>query len=520
MAEGSKTGKMPAWVEEFKFTPARRSPGEGGGEPEEVTMEDIVAGKAPRPRVLDMFAGGGAIPLEALRLGCEAYALDLNPVAYIIELCTLVYPQKYGKPDPNARGMTGPPMTSPPVDGGDKGGVVRSWGGLAAEVRYWGNWVLQKVKAEIGDLYPPIPDPKAGKVRKTLKSTQMQMAGEGYDKPGQQELAVDTPLGYLTPIAYLWTRTVKCKNPACGATVPLVRQTWLCKKDKRYVALKMVAPKGQKQVRFEVVESSSEHGFGFSPDDFSEAGNATCPFCGTVADSNYVKDEGCSERFGQQPMAVVCRKPGKQGRVYVGVAQSEQVGGRESLLRRLADCCTKHGISEPSEKIEANPRSMDVQRYGFVEWQSLFMARQKSALLTFVMAVRRANDALQESGHDPERSRAVLSYLGTAVDREAEDSSTLCRWNPVAEKMQATFGRQSLPVVWDFCEINPFGESVGDWSSIVDLQVNAIQGAAVFGGMPARVVRGSATELPFSDALMDAVVTDPPYYDNVQFSHF
>lgn len=138
----------PAWVEEFKFTGQK------------VTMEDITAGRAPRPRVLDMFAGGGAIPLEALRLGCEAYALDLNPVAHIIELCTLVYPQKYGKPDPTARGMTGPPMTSPSAEGGDKGGVVRSWGGLAEEVRHWGNWVLQKVKAEIGDLYPPIPDPK------------------------------------------------------------------------------------------------------------------------------------------------------------------------------------------------------------------------------------------------------------------------------------------------------------------------------------------------------------------------
>jgi REP element-mobilizing transposase RayT len=118
-----------------------------GGPP--VTVEDIEEGRAPRPKVLDMFAGGGAIPLEALRLGCEAYALDLNPVAHIIQLCTLVYPQKYGKPDPNVRGMTGPKNA--------KGETT--WGGLADEVRYWGEWVLKKVKAEIGDLYPLIPDP-------------------------------------------------------------------------------------------------------------------------------------------------------------------------------------------------------------------------------------------------------------------------------------------------------------------------------------------------------------------------
>ena len=99
-----------------------------------VSVEDIVAGRAPRPRVLDMFAGGGAIPLEALRLGCEAYALDLNPVAHIIQLCTLVYPQKFGKPDPDVRGMTGPKNEK----------AETTWGGLADEVRYWGNWVLKK----------------------------------------------------------------------------------------------------------------------------------------------------------------------------------------------------------------------------------------------------------------------------------------------------------------------------------------------------------------------------------------
>ena len=106
--------EKPGWVDEFKFTGKK------------VTVEDITAGRAPRPRVLDMFAGGGAIPLEALRLGCEAYANGLNPVAHIIQLCTLVYPQKYGKPDPDARGMTGPE---------DEEGNP-TWGGLAEELRY------------------------------------------------------------------------------------------------------------------------------------------------------------------------------------------------------------------------------------------------------------------------------------------------------------------------------------------------------------------------------------------------
>jgi putative DNA methylase len=251
---GEVGSSSPAWTKEFNW-PADKTT---------VTVEDILAGRAPRPRVLDMFAGGGAIPLEALRLGCEAYALDLNPVAHIIQLCTLVYPQKFGKPDPNARGMTGPKN--------DKGETT--WGGLAEEVRYWGNWVLEKVRAEIGDLYPPIPDPEATHAKRGS-------AESGFDEPQSTMSFAQDPqqrlkprAGFLIPVAYLWTRTVQCKNPACAATVPLVKQTWLCKKEDRYVALKVIAPTGEKRVRFEVVEARTTAGLGFDPEAFSKGGNA------------------------------------------------------------------------------------------------------------------------------------------------------------------------------------------------------------------------------------------------------
>ncbi|MGH9895209.1 MAG: DUF1156 domain-containing protein, partial [bacterium] len=225
-----------------------------------VTVEDIVDGRAPRPKVLDIFAGGGAIPLEALRLGCDAHALDLNPVAHIIELCTLVYPQKYGSADPETKGCA-------------KNG---SWAGLAEEARHWGNWVLQRVRKEIGDLYPLIPDPLFK--GKRVESETGLWTNENTEK---------TPRGYLVPIAYLWTRTGTCKNPACKATVPLVKQTWLCKRPGRYAALKITAPKNGKSVRYDVVDAQSQSALGFEPDTGSKAGNATCPFCGTVADSAY-----------------------------------------------------------------------------------------------------------------------------------------------------------------------------------------------------------------------------------------
>ena len=152
-----------------------------------VTAEDIEAGRSPRPKVLDMFAGGGAIPLEALRLGCEAYALDLNPVAHIIQLCTLVYPQKYGKPDPTVRGAAGPKNDQSET----------TWGGLAKEVHYWGEWVLKKVKSEIGDLYPLIPDPAA--TRKSVSRARTSSVNFGRSAtrlPGAGRLPLD-PHGHL-----------------------------------------------------------------------------------------------------------------------------------------------------------------------------------------------------------------------------------------------------------------------------------------------------------------------------------
>src|SRR5262249_10226320 len=146
--------------------------------------------------------------------------------------------------------------------------------------------------------------------------------------------------GMLTPVAYLWTRTVVCKNPTCKATVPLVRQTWLCRKKGRYAALKIEVPRDGKRVRFEVVEAPSERELSFDPANLSKAGNASCPFCGTVADSRHVRDEGKAGRLGRQLMAVVGTRQGARGKVYLA---AEGVPGSltddETVHRRLAALC-------------------------------------------------------------------------------------------------------------------------------------------------------------------------------------
>lgn len=461
-----------------------------------VTVEDIVSGKAPRPKVLDMFAGGGAIPLEALRLGCEAHALDLNPVAHIIQLCTLVYPQKYGTPEPTSRGMTGPKNAK----------AETTWGGLANEVRYWGEWVLKKVKAEIGDLYPLIPDPEFKGNKQTIQTDYL-----------RDHSTEDVPPGYLMPVAYLWTRTVTCKNPNCRATVPLVRQTWLCKKDKRYIALKMVAPQGKKKVRFEVVEAHSQNGLGFDPSGFSKAGNATCPFCGTVADSDYVKGEGSEQRIGQQLMTVVCEPSYGQVKKYLEASPDVEEDGNAKTLCTLAeDLARNHSITVPDEPLEANPRSFDIQNFGFTHWRDVFSRRQLATMVAFAGVVKESHRAMLHSALDTDRADATLLSLSCAIARLADYLTSFCTWQP--EFIAHQYDSPGLPMIVDFAEGNPLAGASGSWASAIDY-VSAFLDSVAASGQPCEVVRGSAMSLPFDDETLDAVVTDPPYYDSRSYSN-
>lgn len=461
-----------------------------------VTVEDIVGGRAPRPKVLDMFAGGGAIPLEAMRLGCEAYALELNPVAHIIELCTLVYPQKYGGSDPAAQGMTGAKNT--------KGETT--WGGLAEEVRYWGARVLEQITNQIEELYPPIPDPDFQRENKRVQTDFL-----------REPLSGGAAQGYLAPIAYLWTRAVTCKNPLCGASVPLVKQTWLSRKPNRYVALKIVALQGKKRVRFEVVEARSEKELGFDPAVGSKAGNATCPFCGTLADSNYVKAEGCGGRMTTQLMAVVATSNERRTRYLAGHTCEDFVPANSLIEQRIAQLCEKSQLVIPDAQILDDGKSSCWCRlYGLVRFSDLHLRRQLLCLLTISAAIKTLARAQIYPSDD--HSKAVITYLALALDRVANYSTSICVWRPTRTCVLPTFSRQALPLAWDFGEMNPFCGSAGDWTESVNHIAAAIEGCADY-VQSGEVIRGSATRSPWPSENFDAVVTDPPYYDNVFYAN-
>ncbi len=420
------------------------------------------------PRVLDPFAGGGAIPLEALRLGCETYALDLNPVAHIIELATLVYPQKYaGRPGPY----------------GDKPGAT-----LVGDVRKWGQRVLDKVRTEIGDLYPHGPD-------------------------------------NTTTVAILWARTVACPNAACGVPVPLIRQTWLARKAKKHIAYKVEADGPGSIPRFRIVQGMTATDFDFDPAvGTSLGGIATCPSCGTPLSEKHIKSEALAERLGALPVAIVIDAAGGSGKRYREVTTQDHLaftraGERLQALKERYDPFSGELPPIPDEKIaQRRITGGSCVVYGLDDFGKLFNSRQALALATFARYVRCVYSEIVEETGDPEYAKAVTTFLALAVDRLANQCSVLCRWNNVGEKIEGVFSRQALPMVWDYAEVNPFSGATGDWNGAIEWIWKVIEHESSIDNNVAEVSRGTSTKLSYPDGYFDAVITDPPYLDNISYA--
>lgn len=425
----------------------------------------LAANGGTPPRVLDLFAGGGAIPLEAARLGCEATAVELNPVAHMIELCMLDYPQRFGP-------------------------------GLADDIREWGMRWVERTWERVGHLYP--------RARENDDVGQLDFAGEERD--GNRAAG--------RPIAYLWTRTVRCPNPALGPhEVPLVRQSWLAKKKGRMVALRPRVDREALRVEWEVVEASDVEGLGFDPGGFSHRGRSTCLICGAAVELDYVKAEGVAGRMGITPLAGVLPRQSGRGREYLapGSYPEPSVDECDEVLAELT-------VQPPDEAVCAYmDAGFRVVPYGLTRFRDLFTRRQLATLCTFAQGVCEVHSEMLDAGMEADRAEAVCAYLGLTLDRVVDRSSSLCRWNNAGEKVENVYARQVLPMVWDFAEANPFGGSLADAE---DYAANLADIVEALGQVDTRaeVHRTSATQLPYHDGTYDAVITDPPYYDNISYA--
>jgi putative DNA methylase len=443
-----------------------------------ITVEDIKKGDTPPPRVLDMFAGGGAIPIEAARLGCETYALDINPVAYLIELCTITFPQKYG---------------------------VK----IADEIEAWGKVVLKRTQRAVVGVLARVPNSA-----KRNGAIQQTFGEEDASRSQSEELSV---------VAYYWTRTIPCPNPQCKGTVPLYRQTWLRKKSSGYVALKPVPDMSRRIVKFHVVEANTEDGLGFDPSAGSAGSSTACPFCQTALDSPYVRRYGDEKGFGQQLMCVIALNPYGSGKVYLAdesLADSE--AEQQEISAQRADVIEHElGPSSLDEEIpptgNAGLATGRSYLYGIRTFRQAFTPRQRYILLTMACEVRRVHQEMIEQGLDHERAKAITTYLGIWISRITDKCNALARWNNVGEKIESLTAMKRFAMTWDFPEVNIFGGGSGDALNQLDFITSAVRNEAVFHN-PVNVVRGSATNLPYENGYFDAVITDPPYYDNESYS--
>ena len=423
------------------------------------------------PAVLDPFAGGGSIPLEAQRLGLEAHASDLNPVAVLINKALIEIPPRFAG-------------HAPVFPGADNG--TRSWPGahgLAEDVRRYGEWMREEAWRRIGHLYPRAQLPDGSEA---------------------------------TVIAWIWARTVTCPNPACGIEAPLVRSWWLGKKKGKEA---YIVPR--------VVGDHVEYSIGHDPkraptkqDDGTISGHrgAICLACESVMSVSFIRECGCDGSMGSQMVAVVAE--GNRERIYLAPTE-DQV--KVAVVDRKADV--------PVGRIAENPRWFSTPMYGMDTFEKLFTSRQLTALTTFSDLVSEARervfrDALAGGVSEGERlevggvgaaayADAVATYLGMAVDRISAVNCSLARWNaaPSKESVTDVFSRQALPMVWDYAEGNPFqwGPANLGWS------IEWVSGA--LSRLPAhdnvKVFQADAASRDYHDAVIS---TDPPYYDNIGYS--
>lgn len=419
------------------------------------------------PAVLDPFAGGGAIPLEAQRLGLEAHASDLNPLAVLLNKALIEIPPKFSGKGPVFPGAAGS-QTS----------WVRAEG-LAEDVRRYGEWMRDEARQRVGHLYPKVK-------------------AEG----GTEH----------TVIAWIWARTVKSPNPANPIEVPLVRSWWLSKKKGKEAWVHAEVVDGE--VRYEVRHDAN--GPKGEADGTRNRRGAVSLADGTPISSEYLKSEGMAGRMGAHLIAIVGE--GKGGRVYITPTESQ---------RKLAE--VDRPIDVPDQELPYDPRNVWTPAYGLTKFSDLFTNRQLVALTTLsdLVAEARAkvlDDALaagkpsaagpEDGGSGAEAyADAVATYLALGVSRTTDYSSNLCSWHNTGEKMRNVFGRQAIPMVWDYAESNPFSSSSGSFLGQIEWVAKAVKHS------PASVT-GSADQADAATRDYSGVVvsTDPPYYDNIGYS--
>lgn len=400
------------------------------------------------PKVLDPFGGGGSIPLEAQRLGCETHSCDLNPVAVLIQKCTLEYPQKYGER-------------------------------LYDDVKKWGEQIIAQVTEELEQFYPKEQD-------------------------GSHRYAT------------IWARTLPCQNLSCNTVIPLVRKYWLAK---GRIALFPYEDDGQ--ISFRIVGNGYEP----IPEGFDPAkgtvvrSNVTCPVCKNTIPARDTRRLFHEEVVKERILAVVTYHPNVAGKRYrlSTDADMEVFASAQILLsEKRQSLHEKWGIDPvPDEETPVGRAPVMVRLWNLNTYGDLFNPQQQLSLITFTEKIREAHTEMLAQGYDVDYARAVTTYLGMWLNRIAQDLSNLCRWRDDTQGVVGLFGMQALSIAWDYGDANPLLIATNKLQTIL----RPLKHLSEMRADPAVVKQASATSLPYPDNHFDAVLTDPPYYNNIGYSY-
>jgi putative DNA methylase len=515
------------------------------------------------PKVLDPFAGGGAIPLEAMRLGCEATAIDINPVAWFILKCTLEYPQKlagetwplpdfilenegfmeaFYKAHPHLVGRTKKTQRqkdTPTLNFSKTTSDRVPKADLVWHVRAWGQWVLNKARRELARYYPVYADfepldPRLLVAYEKQPLRPVPLKDDGT--PNIDELNKDFSKNYLAnkgnprwvvkpTVAYLWARAVKCKN--CRATIPLLKTRWLCKRDKKRVLLTMEPNTEKTGVTFGIEKNvpvkggntaqRREHDKRIGKGTMSRSG-AKCPCCSAIMTMEDIRLEGQAGRLSEIMTAVVV--DGQKGKEY-RLPVNYEIEMALKAEKALPDLFAKIPFGLPEEPTPKGgsgaSRAFSVDGYGFNQWKKLFTPRQLLALGTFVKWTGSLREELAKRRCLTDWVEAIAVYLAIPIDKVAAFNCTITRWFSHREGMCPIFSGYRIEMMWDYGEINPLSQGTGAYGESIGWLTRVVE-------VISHVCTDSAPSCQNYSVLSstvgecDIVLTDPPYYDAIPYS--
>lgn len=437
----------------------------------EVTAKEAALQKAIEkfqnrmPSVFDPFAGGGAIPLEAARLGCRSFGNDINPVAHIIEKGSVEFPQKYGKPIIYTHeefmalyGKEGIKLYTENF-GGMPTGNVEIPNRLSFDVEYYAKKLLAMTEAEVGHLYPA-------------------------DEKGNK------------PIAYYWARTATCSNPSCKAEVPLLKQFYLANTKSKKVYLNPIIH--GTDIQFEIKEGSYDEKV---LPGWNKTGNLICPCCGSITTSKQVKEQ--ANKIGLKERFIAIISEGSNGKQYtIPSIQLEQP--HITLLNQ----------SIPTENMTKQTDLISSRGWNINQWYQMFSNRQLNMLLTINKQLLNLKATLNQSNY----TNILFTYLSIWFDRIAVANTSLGRWHISGEKLEHPFSRQAIAMVFDYPESNPFCNSSGSALNQLEWIIRYIESESnsPFAALFANASSGEKGQ--FAAKTLTAVVTDPPYYDAIAYA--